>query len=68
MDFPVENEENQPQVALTFNKGKALQFNASSKDGKEQLYLNGEKVFVLDPSNAATFKGFVVHKEGSYLL
>ena len=65
MDFPVESEDSQPQVALTYNKEKTLRFNASSKDGKEELYINGEKEFILDPLMAATFKGFVVHKQGT---
>ena len=65
MDFPVENED-RPQVAMTYNKDKVLRFNASSKDGKEQLLLNGMTEFVLDPSMAQNFKGFVVHREGSY--
>ena len=64
MDFPVENED-RPQVAMTYNKDKVLRFNASSKDGKEQLLLNGMTEFVLDPSMAQNFKGFVVHREGS---
>lgn len=65
MDFPVENED-QPQVAMTYNKEKRLKFKASSKDGKEKFLLNGEKEFVLDPARAESFKGFVVHREGRF--
>ena len=64
MDFPIEIDDSQPQVALTYNKEKTLHFNASSKDGTQQLFLNGKQEYVLDPNGASDFKGFVVHKEG----
>ena len=65
MDFPVENDD-KPQIVMTYNKDKVLRFNASSKDGKEQLLLNGMNEFILEPSMAQSFKGFVVHREGKY--
>lgn len=68
MDFPIESDDSQPQVAMTYNKEKTLIFNASSQDGSQELLINGQKEFVLDPNTATGLKGFVVHKEGTKMF
>lgn len=74
MDFPVESDDQVPQIAISFKKQIVFTAHAASQtadpkhaaSADEQLFINGEKELMIDSNSAASIKGLVVHKQGNF--